>query len=154
AAVGGIMTVVNLFKSASEKQLALQKEALAIQKQIYYGEIELSKVKRERALEDAKVGKATLDGLEAQKRVIEESFKGVDAGIDQITKQFNKSFEGLTVNDVLTGQFEDALNEMLYYTGNTITVKSGLFGLGRKEVQEMKTLAGLSFENIEELSIS
>src|SRR5690606_15352418 len=53
-----------------------------------------------------------------------------------------------------TGQFQDALNEMMYYTGNTITVKSGLFGLGRKEVQEMKTLAGLDFSQIEELSIS
>lgn len=160
AAVGAVSAIVGIFKTASEKSVAMQKKQLDFQRQIFLGELALSQLYRDRALETAKAQDTTLQSLNAQREVLENSLKSIDDNIGSITSKFGTGIEKGYLDIInqqrgLAGSQMEKLFEELsgqLYKSGTRKV-GGFLGIGKKEIDVYESLAGLSFEDIEQLSL-
>lgn len=163
AIIGGFVTLGNVINSATEKQNELIKKQLEFQRQAFYGEFDINRLVRERAVEQAKINGDTLTSLIEQRKVLKENMDQVRTDASKIENIF-----GQEMTESLQGQLDqaqtrgqsaldalmDSVGTLLYDTGETKKIKgTGFLGLGSDTVKVFETLAGLSFEEIEKLSL-
>lgn len=160
AVVGGLITLSSMMKASNEKQTAILKQQLDFQRQIYFGELEINRLVRERAVESAKIEGNTLASLMAQRDILKTNLG--DITTDQGT--INERLGAVSEDDAddlnrYYGWYKSERDKKLaklaegLYIFDTDTVKGGLFGLGKETINIYKTLAGMSFDEIEKLSI-
>ncbi|PSL03888.1 tape measure protein [Cecembia rubra] len=159
SAVGGIFQIINAINRINERQLEMIRSQLAFQRRLIFGELEINELRRQRALESAKIENETLNTLLAQRDVLKENLG--ELGVDKaaIESKFNVDLtknQQKRLNDFRKGMDKEretvraALEESLFIVGEK-TVNTGFLNLGRKTVQEFGSLAGKSFEEIERL---
>lgn len=163
AVIGGLSQIANVIKEGQERQIQLHKEQLRFQRQVFYGELAINELYRERALASAEVEGSTLETLEAQRKQLEDNLSAIENDIQKITERFshemNQNFQGLLTETFLAGQKEfdhlmESIGDFLYKTDKTIKVTgTGFLGLGSQIVPVYESLAGLTFEEIQELSL-
>lgn len=163
AVLGGVIQLINVLKSANEKQAAILQKQLDFQRQIYYGELAVNKLLRDRALEQAEIEGRTLDNLLSQRNTLKTNYEQLQIDIANINQKFSKDISNATLEQLssydINGWYSSQkdkliakLGESLYVDG-TKTVSGGFLGLGKKEVDIFKSLAGMDFDAIEDLSI-
>jgi hypothetical protein len=160
AVVGGIVSLASMMKAANEKQTDILKQQLEFQRRIYFGELEINRLVRERAVEQAKIEGNTLASLKAQRDVLKENIEGITADQNRINDLFNSATQDQiddlnryygwhkTYRDKKLAELAQAL-----YIEDTKEVRGGLFGLGKETINIYKSLAGLSFDEIENRSL-
>lgn len=183
AAVGAYQTLVKLIDSIGKKQLEIFKKQLEFQRNLVIGQLEYNALERERTLLAAKNEQSTLKNLLAQREALLANSKAIEDDIRKIEEMLSsasqqeadflnnttKAQEGF-LNNLLnstslvyraisnknkaeTEQLFAELQKGLFVTGQKV-VRSGFLGLGKKLVDTYGSLAGLSFEEIEQLSLN
>jgi hypothetical protein len=132
AVTAAIGFVVNIFKKAREERLKALKEVEDFYTQVKQGELEITAEYRQRQLEQAKLNKLKLDGLEAEKKALLSNKK-------EVSDQYNDLLQQLQ-------QQSAVINETTKKTG-------GFLGIGRKTkvVEITQSLAGMNFDQLNEL---
>lgn len=162
AAVSIVSGIAAVIKAGQDRQIEFQKKQLELQRQIYFGELDINRLHRERALLVAEQEKSTLKNLLAQKDILKSNFDQIQADILGIEERFGKKASETTLQYLNstrvqgTKEFEKTLLELqslFYDTGETKIEKGGFLGLSKTTVKIFKDLAGLSFEEIEKLSL-
>lgn len=162
AAVSIVSGIVSVIQAGQQKQIEFQKKQLELQRQIYFGELDINRLYRERALAAAEIENNTLKSLLNQKDILKANMDQIREDIEGIEKRFGTKLSENSlnfINSYLTqrrSDFENVLLELqglLYDTGETKTERSGFLGLSEKTVKIYKDLAGLTFEEIEQLSL-
>ncbi|WP_114752290.1 tape measure protein [Pleomorphovibrio marinus] len=162
AILGGISVMMTAANNYAKQQLELYKEQLRFQRQILYGELAVNRLYRDREMLAAEVQGSTLQTLNNQREILAKSLEEIENDIRKISDTFNTELTwkmAMDLDRMLSAGKEGidkAMEEMgnfLFRTGETKSIRSGLFGLGSKEIDVFETLAGLSFEQIEELSV-
>jgi DNA repair exonuclease SbcCD ATPase subunit len=162
AVIGGIITLNSLMQQANQRQVDILKKQLEFQRQIYFGELEINRVIRERAVEQAVIDGNTLQTLIEQRKVLKANLDEIREDAKSIEDIFGRSIsqselDQLSLYDIRTKTFQAYFEKKMadlaesLYVDSTKTVKGGFFGLGKKEVEVFKSLAGKTFEEIEEL---
>jgi hypothetical protein len=163
AVVGGIMTLTALMARASEKQTAILKEQLEFQRRQLFGELEINRLIRERAVEQAKIEGNTLASLVAQREEVQKNVDRIKKDIGGINEIFDRAldprklqdltlFYGAAYKEEFARRFAQ-LSQSLYDTGETVIVRGGFLGMTKEIRKVYASLAGMSFEEIENLSL-
>lgn len=162
SAIGIVSSIVGIIQAGQKKQIEFQKKQLELQRQIYFGELDINRLQRERALANAEIEESTLRSLLAQKDILEQNIAKVREDVEGIESKFGRKLGQNTldyINSYLSQRrddFENLLLELpglLYDTGETKTQNGGFMGLSKKTVKIFKDLSGLSFDEIEKLSL-
>lgn len=137
--IGGIAasinTIIGLFsigKKARESRKKAEAEIAAFQTQVLQGEIDVNVLYRQRYAEQAKINKLKLDGLRAEQEALRKNQQ-------ENLRDYQRIFELLQNESSISGQ--------------KTKKKGGFLGIGRKTevVDELSSLAGLNFEQLEKL---
>ncbi|MDX5478252.1 MAG: hypothetical protein LPJ98_07315, partial [Cyclobacteriaceae bacterium] len=161
AGISIAQTIAGVVKSSLDKQLEVQKKQLEFQRKILFGELEISRVQRERALEQAEVNGNTLATLKEQRSVVEDNYNRIADDINKIEGIFGKDIQKNILDDInrYYGFYKSERDKKIaelansLYIDGTETVRGGLFGLGKETINIYKSLAGLTFDQIENLSL-
>jgi tape measure domain-containing protein len=164
AALGIMQSISGAFERSLDRQTEILKKQYEFQKGIFFGEIEISRIMRERDLEKSKANANTIEGLKQQRDILKTNLEQIKAETKAIEDIFSKDIKQTQLDQLSLYDFQSKWNkkeaekvmqqlaDSLYVAG-TKTVKGGFLGLGKKEVEVFKSLSGLSFEEIENLSI-
>jgi hypothetical protein len=132
SAVKAIVGIFSIGKKARESRKKAEAELAEFQARVLQGEIDINELYRQRQVEQAKLNKLKLQGLRAEL----EALKGA-------RKQNQDDF-----NRVLA-----QLQKESFVSGEKIKKYGGFLGIGRKSkvVEELSSLAGLNFDQLEKL---
>lgn len=127
-----ITGIINIGKKARESERKAQEEIDAFNQRILAGEIQITQEYRNRQREQAKLNKLKLEGLRAEKQLLEQQRQAVLTQYNSILAQLQAQ---TSVVDQVTKKY------------------GGFFGIGRKTkvVEITQSLAGKSFEELEKL---
>ncbi|MGY6522013.1 MAG: hypothetical protein ACXIUD_09810 [Mongoliitalea sp.] len=162
AVIGGIIQLNSLIIQANQRQADMLKKQLDFQRQLFFGELEINRLVRERSLEQSKIEGNTLASLIAQREALQKNYAQIREDIEGIESIFGRNInrldlEQLSLYDIRTKQFKSEFEKKMAELGQSLfvegtkTVRGGFLGLGRKEVEVFGSLAGKSFEDIEKL---
>jgi len=132
SAVSAIVGLFSIGKKAKESRKQAEQEILDFNQRILSGEIDITQEYRNRQREQAKLNELKLEGLQSEKRLLEEQKNAILSQYDQILSQLNQET----------------------FVADLVTKKSGgVLGIGRKTktVEIRETLNGLSFDEMEKL---
>lgn len=140
-AVSLITTVVQTIKASSDSKKAAAQEMKDFQAQLIAGEVSYNEMLRERARLQIGSNKLTIEAIEAQKRLLQEQQKSIQAEADSILKRLQGE------------QFIAGQKEVKKGGSGLLGAVGGIFGFGKKTVveNELASLAGKTFEEIERL---
>lgn len=162
AVIGGIVQLNALMQQANQRQTEILKKQLDFQRQLFFGELEINRLVRERRSEQARIDGQTLATLMAQREALRDNYRQVREDIEGIESIFNQKIsqtqlDQLSLYDIRTKTFKNQFEKKMAELGQSLfvegtkTVRGGFLGLGRKEVEVFGSLAGKSFEDIERL---
>lgn len=164
-AIAGIFIGIGkIAQSAITKRNQVETENLKFQDRRFIGELAINNLYRERALIAAEVEGSTLKNLYAQQDVLKENLNQIKSDSALINEIFGDSVSENTLAYVNSYQRQtekqDVFNKVmaelgnnLYDTGETEEQRGGFLGLSKKTVKVFASLAGMSFEEIEQLSM-
>ncbi|MEO6610749.1 MAG: tape measure protein [Chitinophagaceae bacterium] len=121
-----VVKIIQAFAKAKESKQKAQEEVLSFQQRIFVGEQEYNQLLRERARQQITLNKLTLQGLQDQKRLLEQQKQGAAQSASEILAKLQKE---------------------------NFVVSQGTFFNGTKAsiTHQMQQLVGKSFEEIEKL---
>jgi tape measure domain-containing protein len=134
AAVGVISAVTSIFKARAEERKREREEQKQAQLDIYKGEQEINMLYRERAREQVLINKLKLEGLEAEKRLLEEQIKQnavqLQSVFTELAKEFRKAANPAEAQILSAAQLS-----------------------GNQAFLQQFSLAGKTYEELEKLSL-
>ncbi len=137
--VSAISKIMAGFGKARESKRKAQQDIVDFQNKIIAGEIEYNNVLRERERQQVKLNKLTIQGLQDQKRLLEEQKSAV-------LKQYNEIFAQLQKESFVSGMGTNRRRGSIF--GGLL----GFFSGTRTETtQQLSSLLGKSYEEIEKL---
>lgn len=90
AAVGVVTSIVGIFKKSAEERRRAAAEYKQFQNNIFLGEIQVNELYRQRTLEQAKLNKLRLDGINAEIKALQDSKPQIQADFDRVFKQLQQ----------------------------------------------------------------
>jgi hypothetical protein len=140
-AVNGIASIVGIFAKAAESARQAKQAVLDFQTRLIEGEAEYNALLRDRERQQVTLNKLTLQGLRDQEQLLQKQKT-------DIQKQFDDLFAQLQKEQYVAGE------KTKRGRGSFLFGLAGFFsGLGGQTsvVQDLQTLAGKSFDQIEKL---
>jgi|GEM_PF-4233575 len=127
--------IVGVFKAGKESRIQAEKELAAFDAQKYNAEFEINAMYRERLRTQNEINKSTLDGLKETDKLLKAQANEVAADQSKLLR---------------------TLQDEQYVAGKKTEKYGGFLGIGKKTrtVDIMGSLAGKSYEQIEQLFIS
>lgn len=142
SAANAIGKIIDGFAKAKKSKQDAQQKIANFQQQIYQGEVAYGELVRQRIREEVKAGKLKLQGLQDEKKLLQEQK-------DIVLKNYNEIFAKLQNESFISGKTKKKKS------GNPLTGILGFLSGSRTTVQdELSSLAGKSFADIEKLFLS
>jgi hypothetical protein len=141
SAASALTGIIESFKQVIESEKKAKQEILDFQAGIIAGEEAYNETLRERARQQVLSNKLTLEGLDDQKKLLDEQKKANNAAFNDILKQIQQL-------DFIAGEKTKKGSLLLQILGGPLD----LFGANKTKVDEqLQSLAGKTFDEIEKL---
>jgi len=163
AAISGALMIGRTIKNISEQNRLAYQSALEFQAKMIEGELKINQLYRDRALAQAKLTKGTLENIGAQKEVIKQSIAELEKEAEELERKItgrSRYYVQVGFFETFEQDFKDAkaaqaeLERMFMetsYVKDTKVVRTGFFGISKKEVKEYASLYKMSFDEVERL---